>query len=123
LLKFELVAPEVIAETTQIVLSEGRLIEKDLILVIVNADDGSVVSEELGTDADYDITDLVIGGTLFEVKGAQLCQSLREEEVRVDKLYLRLHVFLGLLAAFFPIGQELLLQTGNAFLLDLLRIE
>lgn len=65
--EFELVAPKVITEATQIVFPEGRLIEKDLVLVIVYADDGSVVAEELRTDTDYDITNLMVGRTLFEV--------------------------------------------------------
>ena len=67
MLELELVAPEVITETTQIVLSEGRLIEEDLVLVVVYADDGSVVAEELGTDADYDISDLMVGWSFFEI--------------------------------------------------------
>lgn len=66
--ELELVAPEVITETTQIVLSEGRLIEEDFVLVIVDAHDGPIVAEELGTHTDDYVSYLVIGGTLSEVE-------------------------------------------------------
>lgn len=124
--ELELAAPEVVAESAKIVFAEGRLVEEYLVLVVVDADYGPVVAEELRAHADHDVSDLVVRWPLLEVKRAQFAEPLREEEIWVDHFYLGLHELLGLLARLLPLhalGQELLLEPYDPLVLDLLGVE
>lgn len=103
LFEVELTAPEVFAETTEVVLAERRLIEEDFVLVVINADYGTVVAEELRAHADYDVSDLMVRWPFFKVQRAELAESLREEEIRVDDFYLRLHELLDSFPCFFSL--------------------
>lgn len=126
LFELELAAPEVVAQTTQVVLAEGGLIEEHFVFVVVDAHYCSVVAEELGAYADYDVSDLMVRWSFFEVQRAQFAESLREEEIRVDDLNLRLYKFLDSFSCLFslhPFCQKLFLQPYNPLMLHLLGVQ
>jgi hypothetical protein len=67
LFELKFVPPKVVAQATEIIFAKGWLIEQDLVFVIVDTDYSSVMTEELRTDADYNVSYLVIGRTFLEV--------------------------------------------------------
>jgi hypothetical protein len=119
-LKFS--TPEVLTQSTKIAFAKRRLIEEHLVLVVINPHDGSIVAEEARRNADDDVSDLMVERLLPEVEVAELAQSMREEEIRIDLLYFGLFLFVLWLFGSL-ISAENLFELADSLEVDLLRVK
>ena len=66
--ELEFIPPKIIAKTREIILSERRFIEQDFILTIIYPNDSSIGTEELRSDADDNISNLMRSWPSFQVR-------------------------------------------------------